>query len=106
MAAKRKDWLFATEWVHLREEDTADGAVFVRADADIPLSRQPRERVQLAPDGSARVSRPGADDRPVPRAASWQKTGDSIVVRTADGTGELEIVQASPKRLVVRSRNK
>ena len=37
MAAKRTDWLFATEWVHLREEDTADGAVFVEIFVKAPL---------------------------------------------------------------------
>ena len=60
----KADPLFATTWVHVFEEDSAKGAVYrAEDDASIPLSRRPRERIQLQSDGSATVQLSGADDR-------------------------------------------
>jgi hypothetical protein len=77
------DQLFATRWVHVFEEDTADGDVYRPEDGDIPLSRRPRERIEFAPDGSARVFEGGPDDRLVARQAA------------------VRIIDRSPDRLVV-----
>ena len=102
MATKRPSWLFSTEWVHVSEEDTPAGAVYRPASAPIPLSRRPRERLEFAPDGSARLSRPGADERLAARRARWTDTDDALVVQ--DDGEELLIVDASPERLVVQRR--
>lgn len=106
MAAKKRtngDPLFATTWVHVFEEDTAEGAVYRPEDGPIPLSRRPRERLQLAPDGSASVFLQGPDDRYVEHPATWTKEEDGVIaVRTRDGGLRWCIVERSPSRLVVQ----
>jgi hypothetical protein len=77
-----RDWLYATTWVHVFEQDTPQGAVFRPEEADIPLSRRPRERISLQADGSARFLMPGPDDRFVEHP-------------------EMRIVEHSPERLLV-----
>jgi hypothetical protein len=90
-------------WVHVFERDTAAGAVFMREDADIPLSRRPRERLVLHADGSAIMLRAGPDDRFVESPARWSRDGDDIVVRA--GTAEtLRIIEQSADRLLVRMK--
>ena len=105
MAAKRavRDPLFGTKWVHVFEEDTAEGSVY-RPEDDIPLSRRPRERLELRPDGSARLLVPGPDDRLVEETASWRDEGGALVVGAREGGTELRVVDRSPKRLVVKVR--
>jgi len=105
MAGKRgaaRGRLFATQWVHVFEEDTAEGAVYRAEDDDIPLSRRPRERLELGRDGSARLFVPGPDDRLAEQAATWSDEGGSLVVRAREGGAEIRIVERSPKRLVVQ----
>jgi len=89
-------------WVHVFEEDTSAGAVFKPADADIPLSRRPRQRLELRADGSAVLGMPGPDDRSVPERASWVDEAGQIVVRDAAGAIRLRIVTRSPGRLVAQ----
>jgi hypothetical protein len=100
------DALFSTRWIHVFEEDTGGGAVFRPDSEDIPLSRRPREQLELAEDGSARLFVGGPDDRLRPREGHWHKEGDTVVVRipTTDQRGEreLRIVSRSPNRLVVQ----
>ena len=88
-------------WVHVFEEDTPDSATFRPEEADIPLSRRPRERFELRPDGSAVLMGGGPDDRPVAQPASWAVDGSDIVV-SAGGTTRLRIVEQSRDRLRVR----
>ena len=106
MADKRpaRDRLFATRWIHVIEEDTPEGAVFRAEDGDIPLSRRPRERLELDRDGSARLYVPGPDDRLVDQPATWTKDGEAVVVRARSGGAEAHIVERSAERLVVRLR--
>jgi hypothetical protein len=99
---KHDDRLFATRWVHLFEQDSPKGEVYAPEDGPIPLSRRPRERIELKPDGSAVVFGPGADDRPAPRNARWTEDDSGVVVRLDAGGGALRIVERTPKRLVVR----
>jgi hypothetical protein len=87
--------------VHVFEEDAAAGAVYRREDDDIPLSRRPRERLELSPDGSALVFASGPDDRMVEQDASWREEGDAVVV-SAPGGLELRITRSSPDRLIVQ----
>ena len=106
MAAERAagDWLYATTWVHVFEEDTAQGAVFRPEEADIPLSRRPRERIALHQDGSARLLMPGPDDRFVEHPAQWALEGATLVLRAGPGSPEVRIVDRSPERLLVEIR--
>lgn len=100
---KKSDPLFRTRWVHIFEEDTAEGAVYRPDSADLPLSRRPREQLELNADGNATLLVAGPSDRPEPIAARWEQEGEELVVRT---TGkklrELRIVSHSADRLVVR----
>jgi hypothetical protein len=96
-----KDRLFATGWVHVFEEDTAEGAVFRPEGDDIPLSRRPRERLELDPDGKARVFVQGPDDRYIEQPAAWVDEDGALVVRTRKGS-VLQIVERTPTRLVVK----
>ena len=100
-----KGALFATPWVHVFEEDSADGEVYRPEGGDIPLSRRPRRRLSFSPDGSARVALPGPDDRPRDQPATWQQDGDDVVVRaTSEGGAEqvLHVSLQSPTRLIVK----
>lgn len=105
MASKKADRLFAARWVHVFEEDTAQGAVYRPEDDDIPLSRRPRERLELAKDGSAKMFTAGPDDRLVAQPATWRKEEGAVAIRTRDGA-ELRIVDRAPERIVVQVRKK
>jgi len=96
------DRLFTTRWVHLHEQDSAAGEVYAPEDGPVPLSRRPRQRLELKPDGSATIYRGGADDRPAATAASWSEEGSHLVVRTDAGGAALRIVERSPTRLVIK----
>jgi hypothetical protein len=93
--------LFATAWVHVFEEDTPEGAVYRPSGTSIPLSRRPRERLELEPDGTARVFVQGPDDRYVERPATWQEDAGAVVIRA--GGAELRIIEQSSSRLVVKT---
>lgn len=100
-----KGALFATPWVHVFEEDSADGEVYRPEGSDIPLSRRPRRRLSFSPDGSARVALPGPDDRPRERPATWQQEGDDVVVRSTSEGGAEQVLHVSlqtPTRLIVK----
>ena len=93
---------FDVTWVHVVEQDSARGAVFWPEDADIPLSRRPRERLVLHRDGSAEWLVPGADDRPAARGARWSRQDNGIVVRERSGREVLRITDVSSERLLAR----
>jgi len=101
----KADPLFATTWVHVFEEDTAEGAVYRgEDDAAIPLSRRPRERLRFHPDGSAEISGAGPDDRNVERPATWREEGGAIMIDELQGAARYRIVARSPSRLVIQSQ--
>jgi hypothetical protein len=103
MAAKRSapDQLFTTRWVHIAEEDTAEGAVYRPDDDRVPLSRKPRDWLELRPDGSATLFVPGPDDRPVEQPTTWQASSTSRKTSGARAA-DLQIIDRSPSRLVVK----
>ena len=82
MTAKRRSGdLFSTRWVHVFEEDTPEGAVYRPDDEHVPLSRKPRGWLEFHEDGSATIFAPGPAS-----------------------PAELEIVDRSPSRVVVRGQ--
>jgi hypothetical protein len=95
------DRLFTTRWVHLFEEDTPRGEVYVPEDGPIPLSRRPRTRLELKPDGSATMFVSGPDDRPAPHASRWTEENDEGIMRSGSGGVALRILERSAARLVV-----
>ncbi len=95
------DNLLATVWVHVFEEDTAEGSVFRPEHADIPLSRRPRERIRLQPNGKATVLVQGEDDRYIERPATWHDEDGTVVLRARSGP-TLRIIDRSPSRLIVK----
>ena len=106
MTARRasRDPLFGATWVHVFEEDTPTGAVYRPEDSPIPLSRRPRERLELEQDGSAHLFVSGPDDRMVEQPATWREEDGVLVVRARKGDTELRIVERSPTRLLVQAR--
>ena len=103
MAEERK--IFGT-WVHVFEQDSKAGAVFRREDGDIPLSRRPRERVELHEDGSAVLLMAGGDDRYVAQPARWTEEDGEIVVRDGRNRVRMRIIEQSRDALVVRIPDK
>ena len=91
-------------WVHLFEEDAGGREVYRPDDTTIPLSRRPRERVELRDDGTASVFLPGPDDRFVEQQARWATEGGEMVIRTSDPRLVLVVVEQSPSRLVIERR--
>jgi hypothetical protein len=98
MSVADDDRLFTTRWVHVFEEDTAEGAVYRPEDDNIPLSRRPRERLELSADGTAKIITQGPDDRLVEKPATWAGGKESAAAAAAD----FHIVRQSPARLIVR----
>lgn len=105
MAAPKRsgDRLFTTRWVHVFEEDTAEGAVYRPEDDQIPLSRRPRERLDMHPDGSAQILTAGPDDRFVAQPATWKDEKGGVLISAREGGLALRIVDRSPSRLVIAS---
>lgn len=104
--AARPDPLFTARWVHVFEEDSAEGAVYRPDSEDLPLSRRPREQFKLSADGSARLFLPGAGDRPEAVSATWSEEEHSLVIRAAPASGrpgrELRVIRREPQRLLVQ----
>ena len=92
------------------EEDTGGSAVYRPVTDDVPLSRRPRRQMTLSPDGTARVTVAGPDDRPIDTDAEWTREGDELVVRAKGGRGGadqwLRVSIEGPTRLLVRSTSK
>lgn len=103
---KDDDRLFTTRWVHVFEEDTAEGAVYRPEDGDIPLSRRPRERLELAADGTAKIITPGPDDRLIEKAATWTSPARETAAAAASSSAaaDVQIVKHSATRLIVRRK--
>lgn len=106
--AAHSDQLFTARWVHVFEEDSAQGAVYRPDSEDLPLSRRPRDQFELSADGSARLFLPGPGDRPEAVPATWSDEGESLVIRAAASPGhpgrELRVIRREPRRLVVRAK--
>jgi hypothetical protein len=116
MSVADDDRLFTTRWVHVFEEDTAEGAVYRPEDDNIPLSRRPRERLELSADGTAKIIAPGPDDRLVAKPATWASgasaapkgafSKDVKEVAASAASADIQILKQSPSRLIVRRTTK
>lgn len=99
--------LFQQRWLHSYEEDTAGGQVYRPESWDFPLSRRPREAIELHSDGRARIFLPGENDRLRPVNAVWSDEEGRIVVRSAGrGGGDQtarRIISTAPDKLVIQS---
>ena len=102
---KDDDRLFTTRWVHVFEEDTAEGAVYRPEDDNIPLSRRPRERLELSADGTAKIITPGPDDRLIEKPATWTSSAHETAAAAAS-SADVQIVKQTPSRLIVRRDRK
>jgi len=93
--------LFGIRWIHVFEEDTVDAEVYRPETQDVPLSRRPRCRLELSPDGTARILVPGPDDRLVESHGIWRSEGE----RESRGGGAavrlIRVREHSQARLVV-----
>jgi hypothetical protein len=97
--------LFDTTWIHAFEEDTKDASVFRPETSDLPLSRRPRQRLRLSPDGSAHLVVSGPDDRLHEVEARWTEEEGGITVtptRAAGSVSRLRIQVAGKDRLLAR----
>ena len=97
--------LFAATWVHVFEEDGAEGQVYRPETGEVPLSRRPRQRVSFSRDGSARVVVSGPDDRLQEIEARWVERDGEITVTTAAtraAAQPLRFTVAANDRLVLR----
>ena len=99
--------LFEERWLHAYEEDAASGRVYRPESWDFPLSRRPREVIELHSDGKAKLFLPGEEDRPRPVNGSWTDEQGTIVIRAASQGGRDEtrrrIVSVAPDKLVIKS---
>ena len=105
--------LFGVRWIHVFEEDTGEAEVFRPETQDVPLSRRPRRRLELSPDGTARILVPGPDDRLVESRGIWRAEGERGPVGERGSPGErgsvgegaevrlIRVREHSPARLVV-----
>jgi hypothetical protein len=90
--------------VHVAEEDTGAGAVYRPDDENIPLSRRPRDWLELDEDGSAKLYIPGPDDRPVARRVTWIDRSSDAGGRQAGEDADVTVLEKSPSRLLVKLR--
>lgn len=66
-------------WVHAHERDSAGARVFVDAGQPLPPSRG-RQRLTFLDDGRFEEGRPGADDRSVQAAGTYELDGERLVL--------------------------
>jgi hypothetical protein len=87
-------------WVHLYEEDSAQGAVYVPDTTEVPLSRRTRDGFEFFADGRVRVLQPAPDDRLAASPARWRTAGTAIEIVGENGASRRLVVE-SPTRLIV-----
>ena len=98
------------KWIHMFEEDTEQGAVYRRDQGEAPLSRRPRERLEIDEDGTARMLVGGPDDRLDAIPATWSEKEGEVIVRLeqpkskseSGAVREYRVVERSADRIVIR----
>lgn len=86
--------------MHLHEEDSDRGAVYVPETTEVPLSRRPRDGFEFFVDGRVRVLQPAPDDRLAASPARWRIAGTAIEIVAENGALRRVVVE-SPTRLIV-----
>ncbi len=92
-------------WVHVFEEDRAEGEVYRPESDAIPRSRRTRERLCFFADGTARILLAAPDDRHEPAPAYWKEEDGRITVTPDSAAAGAKILHArfeGSTRLLVR----
>lgn len=90
------------DWVEIREEGAGDRLVLRPADDNLPPSRQPRRRLELAASGAAATKAQGPTDAPMTESAgSWSYEGDRLHVALPEWEGNYDIRELTDDRLVL-----
>jgi hypothetical protein len=89
-------------WVHVREQDSQVGRVYLRSGTPIPPARG-RKSITLQPGGALINGLIGPDDRPLAGAGTWSSEADDTLVLTPDGqpAQRYRIVELTEARLVL-----
>lgn len=90
------------DWVEMNDESTGGEVVFRSINSDIPPARG-RRRLVLGADGKVAGGAPGPDDRVRQGAQGrWSLHNDTLHIESGEWSGEYEVKQARPDRLVLR----
>jgi len=91
------------QWLHSREEDTGAQIVFRPPDYDFPLTRRPREILELRPDGTLIKGIPSASDSVEEKGGKWKIEGSNRLVFYPEGESKetWKIVSVDRDRLVL-----
>jgi hypothetical protein len=73
------------EWLHSREEDTGAQIVFRPPDYDFPLTRRPREILELRSDGTLIKGTPSASDSVEEKGGKWKIEGSDKLIFYSEG---------------------
>ena len=105
MTGKIKRDVLPGRWIHSWEEDAGGNQVYRPEGYDFPLSRRPRESVELRPDGTLILGEPSASDSLREAQGRWEiAEGDILLFYSGSGTEpekKMRIKSASDDRLVV-----
>lgn len=89
-------------WLRAPEFDGPEGRVYI---ADSGAPSRPRAALELLDDGSYLETKIGATDRRAIRSGRWHLDGDTLRLLGAGDAGAsrtVEVIEATPKRLVVK----
>jgi hypothetical protein len=91
------------EWIHSKEEDTEDEAIFRPADYNFPLSRQPRESFKLVSDGSMINSEISPDDSLEEKQGTWKLVKNEIAFYNNSKQFQKKVISSlEPNKLVLK----
>jgi hypothetical protein len=89
------------KWVHSHEEGDRDRVVMRRPDHPFPPARG-RVAITLEPGGEVGVRHPGPDDRSVPSAGRWSRSGSRLVISAPGFSGTFDVESADDHKLVLQ----
>ena len=92
------------EWVHSSEEDTADETVFRPADYDFPLTRRPRQSLELKPDGKLVKGIATAADSIAEAEGNWELADNNKIALNTESEPPqtMEIASINKDKLVIK----
>src|SRR5687767_11051020 len=89
----------AGDWLHSHEESRGGQIVLRPATYKFPPARG-RRGLSLKPDGVVNARSPGADDRNVRSAGSWDLKGSSLTLEAPGWSGVYEVKSVDDQALV------